>query len=72
MKYDVGPSGTRVLLALLEERAEHGRATVRTVADRSGLSVSVVHRHLTILRELGLVDWEPGNRGTLRPLVAAA
>lgn len=65
----VGPTATRVLLALLAEWEEHGRVTVRTVAARAGRSVQVTHKWLGVLRDAGLVAWEPGVGGTLRPLV---
>lgn len=55
----------RVLLATVA-----GGRSVRDVAAISGLTSSPTHRHLTVLRELGLVTWREGASGTLRPLVA--
>lgn len=60
---------TRVLLATMDLHASEGRVTIRGIAERVGCSVSVVHHHLKRLRGRGLVDWEKGTRGSLRPLV---
>lgn len=66
----ISPAQTRVFLALLAEWEEHGRVTVRSVAKRLGpAGVGSVHGHLSSLREAGLVAWEDGRGGTLRPLV---
>lgn len=68
----IGPSPTRVLLAVMAEHHEHGRATVRSVAARAELAIGTTHRHLRRLRAEGLVTWEQGRDATLRPLVAHA
>lgn len=60
---------TRVLAALLHVQERDGRATVRSVADVAGRSQSTTHGHLVELRELGLVSWAEGTRGTLRSCV---
>lgn len=66
----VSPARTAVLPALLADHQENGRATVRSVMRRAGLhSTSTTHAHLCALRRAGLVVWEPGRDGTLRPLV---
>lgn len=57
-----------VLRAVLAVAAE-GRCELRAVAARSGLGLSATHRHLRGLRDAGLVEWQPGRRCTLRPLV---
>lgn len=68
---DVGNRATRVLLGLLLVDARDGRATFRSVARASGVGVGEVFYDLVDLRALGLVAWEPGAQGTLRPLVDA-
>lgn len=61
-----------VLLAVVAEHQDYGRATVRSVGDRAGLSsTSTVKAHLDRLRRDGWVTWEDGKTGTLRPLVRA-
>lgn len=67
---DVAPAQTRVLLALLTVHGRDGHATIQAVGEQAGLSSkSTVWFHLEHLRRLGLVAWEDGKRGTLRPLV---
>lgn len=63
------PAQARVLAALLRVHALGGRATVREVALSAGVSLSTCHAHLLGLRRRGLCAWEPGQQGTLRPLV---
>jgi SOS-response transcriptional repressor LexA len=59
-----------VLLAVVGEHRDHGRATVRSVAARAGLSsTSTVASHLDRLRRDGWVDWKDARAGTLHPLV---
>jgi DNA-binding IclR family transcriptional regulator len=60
-----GPSCTRVLLAVVILH----RPTVRSVAAATGLSAARAHAQLVDLRRHGLVAWEDGKDGTLRPLV---
>lgn len=66
----VGPRATRVLLAVIRTHATEGRATVRGVTFAAGYkSTGDVYETLCELRRQGLVAWDPGTRGTLRPLV---
>lgn len=65
----VSPALTRVLLAVVAEHHDHGRATVRSVAARADLSIRVTHQHLVRLRRRELVAFEDGRAGTLRPTV---
>ena len=63
----IGHEDTRAVLAVLAAR----RPTVRTVAAATGKSLSVTHDRLHRLRRLGLVRFEPGRAGTMRPAVHA-
>ena len=66
----ISPAVTVTLLALIVVYRVHGSASVREVALVAGQrSAGMVHAHLVKLRRAGLVDWEPGKIGTLRPLV---
>lgn len=58
-------SATRVLLATVILH----RPTTTTVAEATGLSRARTYTLLTRLRDRGLVTWEPGTVGTLRPCV---
>ncbi len=58
-----GDTATRVLLAVLTQP----RPTVRSVAAEVGRAVGHTHALLVELRDAGLVTWERGRRGTLRP-----
>ncbi len=62
---------TRIMLALLRVHGQNGRATVRDVAEYANRGVAITPRHLSALRERGLVSWTPGSDGTLRPTVDA-
>jgi hypothetical protein len=64
----IGGRLTRTLLALIDVHRRDGRALLRTVAERSGLSRWQTYEALGRLRDLGLVGWEHGTLGTLRPL----
>ncbi len=57
----VRPDDTRVLLAVVTDH----RPTVRRVAAATGISVGSTYERLRHLKTLGLVDWQPGRRGTL-------
>jgi DNA-binding IclR family transcriptional regulator len=57
-------SAARALLALVG-----GAQTVRQVADTAGMSYATAWRYLVVLRRIGLVSWESGKDGTLRPMV---
>lgn len=60
----------RVLLAVTRLHAALGRSpTYVEMVDATGLSRSVVNKWLHRLRWDGLVEFEPGRRGTLRPRV---
>lgn len=57
-----------VLAAIQREHAETGRATVRSIMARTGLtSTASVHGHVVALQRDGLVQSEFGKVGTLRP-----
>ena len=60
----------RVLVAVCRVHAATGRATLREVAAVAGYdSAMTVQYALRDLRDRGLVTWERGRHGTLRPLV---
>lgn len=62
------PAKARVLAAVFLLHAEHGRVTVRDVGAEVGLTSSTsVWFHLVALRDMGLVKWNAGAQGTLRP-----
>ncbi len=61
---ELGNGATRVLLAVLA-----GDRTVQALCRRLHISQEVAYRHMTTLRAMGLVTWETGRKGTLRPLV---
>lgn len=72
---DVTDAQLRVLGALLRFHADTdaaGAPTLDELAWLAGRSRSTVYEHLHALRRAGLVDWEPGRRGTLRALVEPA
>lgn len=60
---------TKVLLACLHIYERDGMVTMRQVADGAGVSLACAHDHLKALRSDGLVTWEDGKHGTLRPIV---
>lgn len=69
----VSPSLTRLFLGVASVHARTGRCTVREAMDAAGYSsVGSGHHMLLQLRDLGLVTWEDGHAGTLRPAVAPA
>lgn len=58
-----GPHTTACLLAVIA-----GADTMRQVQEITGTkSVATVYRNLLVLREEGLVTWQFGKQGTLRP-----
>lgn len=59
----------RVLLAVVAQHSRDGRATVRGVARATDYGLNTTHDSLLWLRDKELVAWEPGSKGTLRPLV---
>lgn len=64
-----GTGRTRVLLSVVRLHRDYGRVTVRAVAADVRCTVSVAHWHLDRLKAEGLVTWDEGTQGTLRPLV---
>lgn len=66
----VGPARTQTFLAVARVHARDGRATFRAVAAERGVHFgSISEQQLPALRALGLITWDDGHRGTLRPLV---
>jgi DNA-binding HxlR family transcriptional regulator len=61
----LGDTTTRVMWAVLDGRRMYGELMAVT-----GLSRVTLHQHLHRLKDEGLVTWEPGKLGTLRPLVS--
>jgi repressor LexA len=65
----------RLLLFIVRYHAEHGYGpTCKEIAAAVGLSSETgsVIPHLRRLRRSGLVDWAPGGKRTLHPLVREA
>jgi hypothetical protein len=63
----IDPRATRAAIAVLQ-----GARTVRAVAAAIGVSsTAVAHLWLCKAKAAGLVAWEPGLAGTLRPCVSA-
>lgn len=60
-----GDTRTRVLLHVVQQ----GSTTVRAAAEAVDRSVARTHRHLTLLRDEGLVEWDEGRQATIRPCV---
>lgn len=63
------PALVATMNALLIVHARDGRATVRSVAAARGVTVGPIYEQLSRLRDLGLVAWEDGVGGSLRPAV---
>jgi DNA-binding transcriptional ArsR family regulator len=61
------PSCLRLLLAVCELADAGGTVTLRRLQRRLGLSPNGVLVALLPLRDAGLVEWEDGRAGTLRP-----
>ncbi len=67
----IAPSLVHVLLAVVKLAETQPTVQIPDVCRECGISAkSVVHYRLEALRDLGLVTWEPGRAGTLRPMVA--
>lgn len=64
------PAQTSVFFAVCHVHHETGRCTNRDVRDLTEFSsTSTIQMLLNQLRDLGLVRWDPGKSGTLRPAV---
>ena len=63
----LGHAATTVFLSVMAGY----RSNVRDVSRSSNRAVSTTYVHLCNLRNAGLVTWEDGRQGTLRPLVRA-
>ena len=61
LKPDLSDTATAILLAVMTLQ----RPTVRTVADEVGIQISSAVYQLRRLKDLGLVDWVPGQSATL-------
>jgi predicted transcriptional regulator len=68
----ISPALTNVYVALIHVFERDGRVTVRTVAEAAERGVSATHKALERLRDAGLIDWEQGRSGTLRPVFRRA
>ena len=66
-----GPGGTLISPELTRLFIEVANGTTRLpdLAAKLGIARSTVHSQLTMLREVGLVSWVDGRRGTLRAVV---
>ncbi len=60
----------RVLIAVIHIYGKERRVTIRKAAELSGCSVASAHASLVHLKKHGLVEWQAGLSGTLRPLVS--
>ena len=60
----ITPATTHIFMLVLA-----GRRTYGPLMTASGLCRSGVRHHLVVLRDAGLVTWEPEKNGTLRALV---
>lgn len=65
----VSPPQTAALVCVINRWETTGHVTVRDVAATIGRSASTTHVHLKALKRRGLIRWEPGKAGTLRPAV---
>jgi len=63
----ITPSNMRVLHAVSVIYLERGYVTHEMLIDALGLTRSTIHEHLSALRKMGLVTWERGKMGTIRP-----
>ena len=64
----IGPTRLRVLALVVAARDRGRTPTVKGMARQLGLRVhNGVAVHLRALRRLGLVEWDAGKGGTLRP-----
>lgn len=62
---------TAVLMALIRAHADTGRCTLRGLALELDKSPGTVRTHLNTLRSAGLITWEDGRAGTIRPTCEA-
>lgn len=66
----IPPGAVHALNAIDYVYRRDGRVTILSAMRAAGLkSTSAMHYHVVRLRALGLVTWEPGRMGTLRPTV---
>lgn len=63
----IADTRTRVLLAVQELAASELVVTIPAICDLVGRSRGIVHLHLCELYSHGLVDWQDGRNGTIRP-----
>lgn len=59
----------RVLLGVIETDECFGNVTYPDLLTYTQLSRTTIHKHLHRLRDRGLVTFEDGKKGTIRPLV---
>lgn len=60
---------TRTLLAVVRAHARAGHVMIPDVIAATGMSRVWTHKNLDRLRAAGLIDWESGKTGTMRPRV---
>lgn len=61
----------RVLVAALRVWVRDGRLTTRAVMVEAGIArYGDAHAALGRLRQVGLIDWDDGHRGSMRPTCA--
>lgn len=58
------------MLALLHLWVEEDRLSVRSISDRTKLSISTTHSALRVLKIRGLVDWNDFQKATIHPTCA--
>ena len=65
----LGRTRSRILGIVLREASRNRCPTFQEIANECGVFINAVACHLRALRRDGLVTWELGHCGTLRPLV---
>lgn len=63
-RFSLGDGAVRVLLAV-----QAGAVTYAELIEATGFARVTIHHHLHRLRDFGLVTFEDGKNGTLRPTV---
>lgn len=66
-KYPPGAVTLKPTRVAVLQAVHDGAGSFRDVAATTGISVGSAYPHAVILRRVGLLDWEPGKVGTLRP-----